>query len=234
MHITRQTVLSSMRESSMLTVVITVTLLGLYLIIEPTVSRSQTASEQFTISQDIGAEISFLTAPNNINMASIAGITGGVATGTTQVVVQTNDVDGFTMTIEASSTPAMQGETAGGTIPDYTPATVNVPDYSHSVAANAAEFGYTISASTTGDLAQKFLDDGASTCNTGSNDTGGEDSCWYNLSTTATSTMNRSTETTASGATSTLFFVTYVNSNPSPALPQDTYTATATLTALVN
>lgn len=235
MKINSKHLLESLRHSTALTALVVVALLGVYLFVEPTVSRSQTEDRsQFTISQDIGAEISFLTPASNITMASIAGLTGGVATGTTFVRVLTNDIDGFTMTIEASSTPAMQGETQGGTIPNYTPATAGSPDYGFSVPANTAEFGYTISATTSSDLAQKFLDDGAGNCNTSTNDTNGAATCWYSLFTTATSVINRTTATESSGATSTLFFKTHVSSNPVPALDQDTYTATATLTATVN
>ena len=139
------------------------------------------------------------------------------------------------MTIAASGTPAMQGNTQAGSIPDYTPGTANVPDYAFSVAANTGEFAYTVSATTTSDLAQKFLDNGSTTCNEPAGaDTTGSDTCWYGLSTVATSTINRTSETAASGATTTIFFRVQIQANPAPAIPQDTYVATTTLTATVN
>lgn len=137
------------------------------------------------------------------------------------------------MTIAASGSPAMQGTTQGGSIPNYTNAVNYVPDFAFSVGANTGEFGYTVSASTTSDLAQKFLDN-ASACNVGSADTSGSASCWYAASTTATSTINRTSETEASGATTTLFFRTQITSSPSPAIPEDLYVATTTLTAVTN
>lgn len=231
MNLTTTDVLQSMRQSVVLSGLIITALLGTYLLIEPTVGRA--VSDQFTITQDITAEISFTVTAADVALASIPGLTGGTATGSTQVVVQTNNALGYAMTIEASNTPAMVGDVSGDNIPDYTPAVANVPDFSHTVAANTAEFGYTVSASNTTDLAQKFLDNG-SICNVSTSDTGGTDSCWYNLSTTATSTVNRATPTDNNGATTTFTFVTLVNSNPAPALTQDLYTATATLTATTN
>jgi hypothetical protein len=205
-----------------------------YLMVEPSISRSQ-ATDQFTISQAVTSEISFVATAADVTMnTSIPGITGGTANGSTQVRVYTNDASGYTMTIAASSSPALQGNSQGGSIADYTPASANVPDYTHSVGANTGEFAYTVSASTTSDLAQKFLDNGSDTCNTGSADTSGSATCWYGLSTTATSTINRLTETAASGATTTIFFRTQITSNPSPLIPEDTYVATTTLTATTN
>lgn len=217
-----------------LTLVVSLVLMVSYVLVEPTVSRSQ-VYDQFTISQTVTAEISFVaTAADVVMDTTIPGITGGTANGSTQVRVYTNDSSGYTMTIAASGTPAMQGTTQGGSIPNYTPAVANVPDYTHSVGANTGEFAYTVSASTTSDLAQKFLDNGSNACNTGSADTSGVSTCWYGLSTAATSTINRATPTAASGATTTIFFRTQITSNPSPSIPEDIYVATTTLTATTN
>jgi hypothetical protein len=188
--------------------------------------------DQFTITQSVTSEISFLTPASNVTMnGALAGVTGGTSNGQTQVVVYTNAAAGYTMTIKASSTPAMQGNTQGSSIADYTPATAGIPDYAYSV-PTSAEFAYTVSASTTSDLAQKFLDNGSSACNTGSSDTSESTSCWYGLSTVATSTITRATATSASGATTTVFFRLKINSGTN--VVEDTYTATTTLTATAN
>ncbi len=201
-----------------------------FVMVEPTLGRA--IEDQFTVSQSITSEISFSTNAVDVTMTpSLGGITGGTSNGTTTVVVLTNDSSGYTMTIKASSSPAMQGNTQGDTIADYTPAAAGVPDYTYSVPSNE-EFGYTVLASTTADLAQKFLDNGSDTCNTGSADTSGAASCWYGLSTTATSTIVRNTETAASGSTSSVVFKLTINSGSS--VIEDTYTATTTLTATVN
>lgn len=201
--------------------------------LEPVISHAQAATSQFTTKQTITAEISFLTAASNIVMSpSIGGITGGAATGTTQVVVYTNNTTGYTMTIAASGTPSMRGEAAGGSFNDYAPASAGVPDFTFSTAGTAGKFGFSVSASATADLAQKFLDNGT-TCNTGAANTGSA-SCWTFASTTATSTIVTAAQTSVSGSTSTIIMHTNVPSNPNPTLPKDTYTATTTLTATTN
>lgn len=204
----------------------------IFVFTEPSMAVSASTADQFTITQNVGSEISFLTTATDVTMnGTLAGLTGGTATGTTQVVVLTNDSAGYTMTIAASSSPAMQGNTQGGNISNYTNTTAHTPDYTFSV-PTGYEFGYTVSASTTSDLAQKFLDNGSNACNTGSADTGGFDSCWYPLSTTATSTINRATATASSGSTTTLAFVVKINSGSS--IAEDTYVATTTLTVTTN
>ncbi len=234
-QLTAYEVLKRLRESAVLALLAVPVLLGGFVLVEPRIGHSATATDQFVVNQTVTSEIAFITTTADVTMdTSIPGLTGGTANGSTQVRVLTNDSAGYTMTIAASGTPAMQGNTQGGSIPNYTPATANVPDYAHSVGVNTGEFAYTVSASTTSDLAQKFLDNGSNLCNTGSADTSGSATCWYGLSSTATSTINRTTETTASGATTTIFFRTQITASPSPAIPEDTYTATTTLTATTN
>ncbi|MEK7641506.1 MAG: hypothetical protein AAB365_00765 [Patescibacteria group bacterium] len=199
--------------------------------LEPAVSNA--IEDQFTVTQVVTAEISFLTPSSDIVMSpQLAGITGGTSNGSTYVRVLTNNALGYSMTLTSSSSLGMIGNTQGGNIPAYTPATGIVPDFSFSVPVNRAEFGYTVEASTTPDLAQAFLDNGTTTCDTGSADT--VDACWVNASTSARTIINRTTETAASGATTTIKFRVTINSNPSPAVPQDTYVATTTLTATTN
>lgn len=201
----------------------------IFVMAEPQLGRA--IEDQFTINQTIASEISFATTAADVTMVgTLGGITGGTSNGTTTVIVYTSDSAGYTMTIKASTSPAMQGNTQGDSIADYTPAGAGVPDFVYSV-PTGEEFGYTVSASTTSDLAQKFLDDGAA-CNTGSADTSGSASCWYGLSTTATTTIVRATETAASGSTSTITFKLTINSGG--LVVEDTYTATATLTATTN
>jgi hypothetical protein len=203
----------------------------MFLVIEPTVSNA--IEDQFTVTQSVTAEISFLTPSADITMSpSIAGLTGGTSNGSTYVRVLTNNATGYSMTLTASSSAGMIGNTQGGTIPAYVPSSGIVPDFSFTTPANSARFGYTVEASTTADLAQAFLDNGSTTCNTGSADT--VDACWVNASTTARTIINRSSSTANSGATTTIKFRVTINSSPSPAIPQDTYVATTTLTATTN
>ena len=195
-----------------------------------------TTTSQFTTKQTITNEISFLTAASNIVLSpSIGGTTGGAATGTTFVRVYTNNSTGYTMTIAASGTvQAMRAEASTTNyINNYAPAG-GIPDFGFSTTGSFARFGFTVSASNTPDLAQKFLDNGA-TCNTGALDSAGGASCWTFASSTPTSTIVTAAASAASsGSTSTIFMHTFVPPNPNPALPADIYTATTTLTAFTN
>jgi hypothetical protein len=205
---------------------------GLYVVIEPAMSFG--ASTQFTVSQVVTSEVSFLTPGTNITLApSLGGVTGGDATGVLQVVVLTNNSTGYNMTLTASSSGTMVGQAnPSNNIPAYTPQTPSVPDYNFTAPVNTARFGYTVSASTTGDLAQAFKTDGIA-CNTGSGDPA-LSHCWLNASGSAVQIINRVTPTDLSGSTSTLAFHVKIMSNPNPMIPNDTYTATTTLTASVN
>lgn len=199
--------------------------------LEPTVGRALTSPQTFKVTQSVTAEISFLTAIANVSMLpALAGITGGTAAGSTTVRVLTNNDIGYTMTIAFSSTTAMGRNGGGGVIANYNPTTVNVPDYTFSPEV-FSQFGYTVLASTTADLATSFKDNG-SACNTGSADVSNK--CWLNPSTTAKTIINRSTATLASGATTTLAFRVNIPLNPVPSVQKGTYVATATLTAIVN
>lgn len=211
-----------------------ITVIGLFVSFEPVIS--QAVQDQFEVSQVITDEITFHTTATDVSLSpALSGITGGTSNGGTQVIVRTNNSTGYTMTLTASSSAGMLGDSQGGTIPALSVSSPTVPDYSFdsgTVGANLAYFAYSVEASTTADLDPSFKDNGSNTCNTGSTDT--VDKCWLNASTTAETIINRSTATEASGATSTLKFRVVIKQNPSPSLAEDTYTATTTLTATNN
>ncbi len=224
-------IVHTLKQSLVLTLIAMVALLSVYLVAEPRVG--QAIYDQFTISQTVTAEISFLATANNVTMSpSLAGITGGTSNGSTQVRVMTNNATGYSMSITASSSPALQGNSQGGEFQDYTEASAGTPDFTFSVGSNTAEFAYSVKATTTSDVDPTFRDNGTDTCATGSSNTAG--ACWYNLSTSPETIINRATETPASGATTTIFFRAQITANPSPAVPADTYVATTTLTAVTN
>lgn len=206
------------------------TVLMFSLVLEPTLGRAAASTnDTFLITQEITDEISFLVPAADVTMVGpIQGVSGGYATGTTYAVVRSNSNSGYTMDISFSNAPAMRGNTTFSTgIRDYaTSSSMMQPSFTF-VASSAAQFGYTVAASTTSDLDPSFLNDG-STCNAGAGYTANR--CWMTPSTTAYRIINRSTSA-PSGATTTLTFHINVPSNPSPALDEDFYTATATLTA---
>lgn len=207
---------------------------AIFLLAEPAISLSATtATSQFTISQVVTSEVSFSTPASSITLSpSLGGITGGTSLGSTQVIVNTNESTGYTMTLTASSSLGMIGNASSTNyIPAYATSSSFAADYNFNVPANKAYFGYTVEASTTSDLSSAFKDNGSS-CGTGSLDNA--DKCWVGATSTPFTIINRNYWTPASGATTTLKFRVTINSNPSPVIPDDTYVATTTLTATVN
>ncbi|HTK33485.1 MAG TPA: hypothetical protein VL335_02995 [Candidatus Paceibacterota bacterium] len=208
---------------------------------EPTITRGAVTTSQFTISQIITTEISFATPATNVVLSpTLGGLTGGTSNGQTQVVVTTGNSTGYSMTLTASSSLGMIGNASSSNyIPAYVPTGTTSPNYNFTVPSNRAYFGYTVAASSTSDAAP-FFKNNTSICNvpTGtsnpSNTAVSSLNCWINASTSPVTIVNRTLQTAASGATTTLFFQVKINSNPSPVIPNDTYVATSTLTATTN
>lgn len=201
-----------------------------FVLLEPTISLGSTN----TVSQSVTTEIAFVTPATDIVLSpSIDVSLGGQASGQTQVVVITNDHLGYSMTVTASSSLGMIGNASSTLyIPAYVTSTPGTPDFSFNVPANTAYYGYTVEASTTSDLATAFRDD-TSTCGViAGSDTA--DRCWISASATPYTVINRANVTPLSGATTTLKFLVYINANPNPGIPNDTYVATTTLTATAN
>lgn len=208
--------------------------IGSFFTLEPSVSRAIDSNE-FTVTQEITDEISFLVQPASVTMAgSITGLTGGYATGTTRVVVRSNDPQGYNMELYFATTTSGRSMQASSTayINDYTPASAGVPDYNwiDNTSGQAAEFGYSVRASSTTEVDQSFLNN-STLCNSagGTND---DNKCWMNPSTSPMTIINAPAPSISS--TTTLKFKVAVPSNPSPALPAAFYAATGTLTATNN
>ncbi len=200
----------------------------MFLVVEPAVSSSASASSQFTVTLNVTNEISFSQGPSNVTLLpALAGITGGTANGQTQVRVLTNNNTGYSMTLNSSSSLGMIGNGFGGVVPAYVSAVGGVPDFAFTVPANRARYGYTVEASTTNDLATIFKDNGT-TCGAGVADA--VDSCWLAATTTPVTIINRTSATADNGATTTLKFRAVINSNPSPIITEDIYVSTTTLT----
>ncbi len=221
--------------TSLVTALLIMVLLAMsFFSFEPTVGRA--ISSEFVVTQQITNEISFVATTSATTMVgSIAGLTGGYATGTNLTVVNTNNATGYNMTIAFPTTTsgrAMQASSSAY-IDDYIPAggapTSTDFAFTDPTAGTAARFGYTVRASTTGEVTSFFMNNG-SACFAGTNET--DNRCWARPSTTPVTIISSSAPSNSS--TSTIKFRVAVPSNPSPALPAAFYYATGTLTATVN
>jgi hypothetical protein len=226
--------LHSAKSALVATLVLSLLTAFTYMNLEPTVGRA--ISTNFTVSQQITNEISFIATTSATTMVgSIAGLTGGYATGTNLTVVNTNNATGYSMTIAFPTTTsgrAMQASSSAY-IDDYLPVggAPTSTDFAWIDPTNGtpSRFGYTVRASTSGEVSSFFRNDGAD-CNTGSNET--NDRCWARPSTTPVTIINSTGPNNSS--TTTVKFKVAVPSNQSPALPAAFYYATGTLTATVN
>jgi len=222
----------ALKSSFVAALIIALLFLSSFLAFEPKVGRAIT--DTFLVSQQITDEVSFLVNAADVTMVgSIQGLTGGYATGTTFTVIRSNDPQGYTLTLGFSSTTAMNSTSSTAFINNYTPALTTAPDFQwvDNSSGQAAEFGYSVRASTTAEVDLSFRNDGAS-CNTGSNET--DNRCWQNPTTTAAAETIVSTSGAVLSSTTTIKFKVAVPSNPSPTLPAGYYVATATLTATNN
>lgn len=162
-----------------------------------------------------------ITSPSDVTMSpSIGGVAGGTGNGSAVWTVTTDDPAGYSLTVKASSSPALS--LGSDSFADYTLAGAN-PDYSWSVASSDSEFGFTPEGN---DIIQKYKDNG-SACNTGSGDTA--DKCWDTLSTSAKTVAQSSSANHPSGTATTIKF--RAESGSSHIQVNGAYTATTTVTA---
>lgn len=135
-----------------------------------------------------------VSAPGNVTLSpAVDAKIGGAATGQASWTITTNSSAGYTMTLAASTNPALKSSSDSFT--DFP----GSGTYSWSVPSASAYFGFNVVSS---DAASTFLNNG-STCGSGTNTT---DICWLGLSTSAATVLSRSSANTPNGTASTVKF----------------------------
>ena len=163
-----------------------------------------------------------LSSVSTVTMTpSIGGVAGGTANGSTTVTVITDSAAGYSLTITASTTPAMKS--GSNTIANYAPVGAP-PDFTFITGATQSRFGFTPEGV---NVVQRFKDNG-SVCNTGSSNA--LSACWDGLSTSPQTIAQGSTSNHPLGATTTVRF--RIGIGNTVVQPEGVYTATTTLTAL--
>ncbi len=233
-HYLKQISLSQIAGYALVTSAVAVlSLFATFVLAEPVISHGQSvASSTFTVRQTVTDESSFLVAPTNVAMSgSIAGTTGGNATGTTSFVVQSNNAAGYyvELAFEDNTTPnAMLGDTTGSqAIRDYDGDVAGEPSYGWT-ASSAAQFAYTVMSSSSADTDRSFRDNGGA-CDVLTSNQG---NCWKSPAVAGFRIVDTSAAS-VSGSTSTIQFKVNVPSASSPLPTADTYTATATLSLFI-
>lgn len=189
------------------------------------VATGDSSSSNFKIRagyQSMQGSILSMSAVSSVNLTpAIGGITGGTANGSTNFTVITDNAAGYSVSIKASTTPALQSPL--DTISDYTPAGAS-PDFVFAIAPTTSEFGFTVEGA---DIDQRFKDNG-SICNAGSSDA--TDRCWTGLSTTSQIIVKRTSANQPLGTATTIKF--RAESGPSHVQINGTYVSTTTITAI--
>jgi hypothetical protein len=166
-----------------------------------------------------------ISSPPDVTMTpEIGGVIGGISNGSSTWTVITDNPAGYTLTIKANTSPALQS--GSNSFADYTPNVSGTPDYDWSIADTDAEFGFTPEGE---NIVQKFKDNGSS-CNTGTLNT--PDKCWYNFSTSTEVIAQSYSSNHPSGAQTTIKF--RAESGTSNIQPSGIYQAVIVVTVTAN
>jgi hypothetical protein len=116
-----------------------------------------------------------ISNPDDLVLTPIGGLSYQASEGTLSWLVKTDSPSGYELSINATTSPAMQS--AFDHFDDYTPAG-SVPDYNFISPTDTSYFGFSPEGT---DVAPLYLDNDF-VCGTGFNETSGK--CWDGLSTT--------------------------------------------------
>lgn len=164
-----------------------------------------------------------ITSPTDLVMSSMSGLSGGSSEGTMSWVVTTDNVAGYSMSIAASTSPALKS--ALDSLADYVPAGAD-PDYNFTNDPSSSSFGFSPEGT---EASPRFRDNG-SQCNTGSLETAGK--CWDGLSTTPKVIAGSTTSNMPAGGTVTARFRAESGANHIQTSGVYNVTITATATTL--
>jgi len=175
-----------------------------------------TSSVVVTLNVDTGITIS---APPNSNMSAHVGVGQNSAVGTTTWTVITNDVNGYTLALNATSTPAMKNSSS--TIADYQTGAPNTWSVINAAAFGYSAYGTDVSTSTWGTA--------TSSCSGGTNGNATSTILKYKGFTTSPFTIAQRVATTTFAGTVTT--VCYAVEQNNFFIPSGTYQATIVATA---
>jgi hypothetical protein len=165
--------------------------------------------------------LSVTPATNVIMSPEIGGLTGGTSNGETSFSVTTDNPAGYTATISAEGSPALNSPL--DSFSDYVPVGA-VPDFSFSNNPSSSSFAFSPEGD---DIDIRYKNSGI-TCGVGSNDDA--NACWDGLSTSEKTILNRPSANQPIGTITTLKF--RAESGNSHVQLDGVYVATTTVTVL--
>ncbi len=105
----------------------------------PKTAIAATATGSSVITLNVTGGITITSTLPDSTMSQTIGVGADNATASTTWVVRTSNVLGYTLSLNATSSPAMKN--ASSSVPNYTPTVLDTPE-SWSVASGTYEFGY--------------------------------------------------------------------------------------------
>jgi hypothetical protein len=138
-----------------------------------------------------------ISSPTDLVMDSMGGLSGGSSEGTISWQVVTDNTAGYSMSISATTTPALKSTL--DQIDDYTPAGAD-PDFTFTNPADSSSFGFSPEGT---EASSRFRDNGL-ICNAGVLETPSK--CWDGLSTTPKVIAGSTTSNMPAGGTVTVRF----------------------------
>lgn len=211
-----------LRNNLLVVVASLVIVAGGFMSMEPVVDTAQAVTDSVDVNQSVTSEIT-ISSPADITMTALS-TTQNTAVGSADWTVITNNSAGYSLTVHASTAPALSRSGGGGNIADYTPSVAETPE-TWSVPSGSVEFGF--SARGTNVNTGTYGTD--SDCIAGT-DVPSAGLKWrdFDLSGSADQIANSGTATTTAGATSQMCVATEQDTTFAVS---GTYTATITATA---
>ena len=197
-----------------------IVLLITFSVFEP--AKVGAVSDEIIVELTVQSGIS-ITSPNDVTMSDM-GTAVNTSTGFAVWNVKTNDPDGYTLAVKASTSPALRN--GSNSFADYTEALAGTPD-TWSVDSGTFEFGF----SALGTDVEVEYGTGQTTCDDGAASSTVNTNLKFEGFTTSDETVaTRSATTTTAGVDTRVCFAAEQNGVYAPAgLYQATITATATV-----
>lgn len=214
-------ILNLLKKTNAYTLGTGIILTSAFSLFEPEYARAQSVTDNVVVTLTVTGGIS-ISSPTDVTMAPNISISADGSIGSATWNVKTNDPDGYTLAVKASTTPALKQST-GQSFADYTPGTPGTPDI-WNVPVGGLEFGFSafganVTTATWGT---------GSSCGAAGIPTGTQK---YDAFTTSNRTIATGTATTtAAGVDTTVCFAAEQDAVYAPA---GIYTADITATATV-
>lgn len=196
-----------------------------YATLEPFFAVAAT-SQSVAVTLDVTSGLAVTVNSNNVHMSTALGVSQDTAVGTSTFTVETNDSNGYTLSVAASTNPAMKS--GSNTIANF-PNTSSPELWSSGLPSSGAVFGFSVIGSNASPAGGYW--GSGSYCNGSGTSTVSSTLKYLGFSTSGTTTAKSTSTTTPAGQSTTICYAVQQNNFYVPA---GAYTANITGTAVAN